>query len=74
MYVAAMIRGQTIARNYANPVAVARCLEKRKKRGGGGEQSGSERERMRERKRGEREREKEVLLAGSSCSQTDKPG
>lgn len=29
MYVAAMIRGQTIARNYANPVAVARCLEKR---------------------------------------------
>lgn len=72
MYVAAMIRGQTIARNYANPVAVARCLEKKRKRKKGRDQSGSEREgtrakRMRERKKGERKRERqrveEVLLA-----------
>ena len=55
MYVAAMIRGQTIARNYANPVAVARCLEKKKK-------GGKRKERKKERKekesgeRGRRER------------------
>ncbi|KAG7211645.1 hypothetical protein KM043_010899 [Ampulex compressa] len=36
VYVATMIRGQTIARNYANPVAVARCLgEKRADRARG---------------------------------------
>lgn len=54
MYVAAMIRGQTIARNYANPVAVARCLEKKKK--------GGKKERKKgERKWRERERENELV-------------
>ena len=58
MYVAAMIRGQTIARNYANPVAVARCLEKKEKRKREKRKKGERkwRERERERKRERRER------------------
>lgn len=72
MYVAAMIRGQTIARNYANPVAVARCLEKKKKEKKGkrlkrervrrNESEENERTKKGERKR-ERQRVEEVLLA-----------
>lgn len=33
MYVAAMIRGQTIARNYANPVAVVLKKEEERRKG-----------------------------------------
>lgn len=44
VYVAAMIRGQTIARNYANPVAVARCLEKRGRKEEGMKKKGRIRE------------------------------
>lgn len=73
MYVAAMIRGQTIARNYANPVAVARCLEKKKK-----EKKGKrpKRERVRrneseenERKKKRREKKKETE-SGRSASRS----
>ena len=53
MYVAAMIRGQTIARNYANPVAVARCLEKKKR---GKKERKKERKEKESGERGGRER------------------
>lgn len=72
MYVAAMIRGQTIARNYANPVAVARCLEKKKERekreetkAGASEKERERRESENDKKEREKERDRveEVLLA-----------
>lgn len=47
MYVAAMIRGQTIARNYANPVAVARCLGKKEREREGERWAGVENELVR---------------------------
>lgn len=74
MYVAAMIRGQTIARNYANPVAVARCLEKKKE-----EKKGKrpKRERVRRNeseenqrtKKGERKRERQSGRSASRSAQ-----